>query len=198
VEPQKSTNLEVGAKWDFANGRLSLTTSVFRTENTNVIFTVDATAIPPIYNQDDAQFVNGVTLGAMGRVNDRWQVIANFGYLDASLDSQGEANDGNRLTLTPRFSGSLWTTYDLPIRLTLGGGLRFTDEVFINAANTIRSPGYHLIDSFAEYDVNSHLSLRVNVFNLTNERYIRNINNNGGRYNPGYTRSAVVTSNVRF
>ncbi len=33
---------------------------VFRTENENVIFTVDATAVPPIYNQDDGQLVNGV------------------------------------------------------------------------------------------------------------------------------------------
>ena len=32
--------------------------------NKNVIFTVDATAVPPIYNQDDAQRVNGVTVGA--------------------------------------------------------------------------------------------------------------------------------------
>ena len=30
---------------------------MFRTDNKNVIYTVDATAIPPIYNQDDAQRV---------------------------------------------------------------------------------------------------------------------------------------------
>ena len=41
--------------------------------------------------------------------------------------------DGNRLTLTPRLSGGLWTTYQLPRRITVGGGLRFTDAVFINA-----------------------------------------------------------------
>lgn len=198
VEPQRSTNLEVGAKWDFANGRLSLTSAIFRTENENVIFTVDAAAIPPVYNQDDAQLVNGVTLGAAGRITDRWDVLANVGYLDASLDSQGVVNDGNRLTLTPKFSGSLWTTYQLPARLRVGGGIRYTGDVFINAANTIRSPGYHLVDGLAEYDVNSHLTLRVNVYNLTDEKYIRNVNNNGGRYNPGHARSAILTSHVRF
>ena len=70
------------AKWDLGGGRLSLTGAVFHTENENVIFTVDATAVPPIYNQDDGQLVNGVTLGAMGRITDRWEVLANFGYLD--------------------------------------------------------------------------------------------------------------------
>lgn len=198
VEPQESTNYEVGTKWDFANGRLSLTSAMFRTENKNVIFTVDATAVPPIYNQDDAQLVHGVTVGAMGRVTDRWEVLANFGYLDAEQQSQSSANNGNRLTLTPQFSGSVWTTYQFPLRVTLGGGVRFTDDVFINAANTIKSPGYHIVDALAEYDVNTHLSLRVNVYNLTDETYIRNVNNNGGRYNPGNPRSVMVTSQVKF
>ena len=47
VDPQESTNFEVGSKWDFGNGRLSLNGAAFRTENKNVIFTVDATAVPP-------------------------------------------------------------------------------------------------------------------------------------------------------
>ena len=63
--------------------------------------------------------------------------------------------------------------------------------MFINAANTIKSPGYHLVDALAEYAVNAHLSLRLNVYNLTDAGYIRNVNNNGGRYNPGNPRSAL-------
>ena len=35
------------------------------------------------------------------------------------------SNNGKRLTLTPEFSGSLWTTYDFPRGLTLGGGVRY-------------------------------------------------------------------------
>ena len=198
VEPQKSTNYEVGTKWDLANGRMSLNSAVFRTDNENVIFTVDATAIPPIYNQDDAQQVTGATVGAMGRITDRWDILANIAYLNSELKTQNSINSGNRLTLTPEFSGTVWTTYRFPLRLTLGGGIRYTDSVFINAANTIQSPGYHVADALAEYEVNSHLSLRLNVYNLTDRTYIRNVNNNGGRYNPGQPRSAMVTSNVRF
>ncbi len=134
----------------------------------------------------------------MGRITDRWEILANVGYLDSELQTQNSVNNGNRLTLTPEFSGSLWTTYRLPVRLTVGGGIRYTDDVFINAANTIQSPGYHVVDALAEYEVNSHLSLRLNVYNLTDRTYIRNVNNNGGRYNPGQPRSAMVTSNVRF
>ena len=105
VKPQESTNYEVGSKWDFANGRLSLNTAIFRTENRNVIFTVDATTIPPVYNQDDSQLVNGVSVGSIGRLTSAWELFANFAYLDSSLETQNDANRGNRLTLTPKYSG---------------------------------------------------------------------------------------------
>ena len=198
VDPQESTNFEIGSKWEFGNGRLSLNGAVFRTENTNVIFTVDATAVPPIYNQDDGQLVKGVSFGAMGRITDRWDLLANVGYLDSEQQSQSVVNNGKRLTLTPEWATSIWTTYRFPIGLSVGGGVRHTDDVWINAANTIASPGYHVVDALAEYAVNSHLSLRLNIYNLTDESYIRNVNNNGGRYNPGHPRSALLTSHVKF
>ena len=88
---------------------------MFRTENKNVIFTVDATAVPPIFNQDDSQLVKGVTVGALGRITDRWEVLANFGYLDSAIDTQNDANNGNQLVLTPEFSSSIWSTYSWPM-----------------------------------------------------------------------------------
>ena len=198
LEPQLSENFEIGTKWDFAGGRLSLNSAVFRTENKNVIYTADATAVPPVFNQDDWQLVKGVTVGAMGRITGRWEILANIGYLDSALNTQGAVNNGNQLVLTPEFSSSVWTTYGWPGGVRLGGGIRQTSEVFINAANTIRSPGYTLVDALAEYEVNTHLTLRLNIYNLFDETYIRNVNNNGGRYNPGYPRSAMLTSHVRF
>ena len=198
VKPQGSRNYEVGGKIGFYENRLSLSAAVFQTDNENVIFTVDAAAIPPIFNQDDYQRVRGFTIGTLGQITPQWQVLANFGYLDTQQISQNAVNNGKRLVLTPEFSGSLWTTYALPRGITLGGGLRYMDEVFVNAANTIRVPNYSLVDAMVEYDVNTNLSLRLNVNNLTDELYIRNVNNNGGRYNPGTPRSAILTSTVRF
>ena len=198
VDPQRSKNYEVGTKVGLFDDKLSLSAAVFRTVNENVIFVVDGTAIPPIYNQDDGQLVKGFTLGALGQVNPRWQILASLGYLDTSLESQNAATNGNRLTLTPEWSGSLWTTYDFPSNLTLGLGLRYMDNVFVNAANTIIVPNYALMDAMAEYDISSHLSLRLNVINLTDQVYVRNVNNNGGRYNPGTPRSATLTSSIRF
>lgn len=197
IEPQRSTNLELGAKVDLRGGRLSLNGAVFRTRNQNIIYTIDATAVPPLFNQDDDQLVKGVSVGALGRVTSRWQVLANAAYLDAHLQSQGVDN-GRRLVLTPEFSGSLWTTYRLVQRLSLGGGLQYVGGAFANVANTITLPAYALVDGLIEYETNTHLSLRLNISNLTDAVYIRNVNNNGGRYNPGTRRAVLLTTNVKF
>jgi catecholate siderophore receptor len=180
------------------NNQNKLTGAFFRTENENVIYTVDATAVPPLFNQDDAQLVRGVTLAAVGQLSPRWQVLASMGYLDTSLEPQNSVNSGNQLILTPPFSLSVWTTYQLPFRLTVGGGLRYQDAVYVNAANTIRVPSYSIIDALVEFEVTQNFGLRLNLYNLTDEVYIRSINNNGNRYNPGNPVSALLTATTRF
>ena len=103
-----------------------------------------------------------------------------------------------RELLTPRNSGSLWATYRLPLGINFGGGVRFTDTVFVNAANTIIVPSHQVVDMLVEYAVNDNLSLRVNVYNVTDQLYVRSVNNNANRFNPGNPRSAMITTNFRF
>ena len=50
----------------------------------------------------------------------------------------------------------------------------------------------------AEYTVSERFTLRLNVYNLTNETYVRSVNNNANRYNPGSPRSAMLTTTFRF
>jgi catecholate siderophore receptor len=198
VDPQESINYEIGTKWDFAGGRLQASGSVFRTENTNVIFVVDANAVPPIFNQDDGQRVTGAALALIGRLLPRWDVNLNLQYLDSELRTQNPANNGKRLVLTPEFSGSVWTTVRLAGDVRIGGGVRHTDPVFVNAANTIVVPRYAVADALLEAPVSRQLVVRLNVYNLTDREYIRNINNNGGRYNRGTPRSFLLSTAVRF
>jgi catecholate siderophore receptor len=197
VAPQISRNLEVGAKWDLFRRRLSATLALFDTRNENVIYTIDATTVPPLFNQDDAQVLQGATVGLVGSITDRWSVMANAAWLDGRQASQNVATDGRQLTLMPEWSGSLWTTYAVR-GFTAGGGIRFADRVFVNTANTIAVPAYHLVDAVASYTVNTHLTLRLNGYNLTDEVYIRSVSNNGGRYMPGLRRSVLLSTQFWF
>jgi catecholate siderophore receptor len=92
----------------------------------------------------------------------------------------------------------VWTSYRLPKNFAVAGGVRGTTSTFYNAANTIQAPGYKVVDALVEYGLNQHLTLRMNVYNLTDEIYVRNINNNGGRYNPGFRRTAQLTTVIAF
>ena len=198
LDPQESTNYEVGTKWDVAGDRLQLNGAVFWTENKNVIFVVDATAIPPIFNQDDGQRVTGATIGAVGRLASWWDVNMSVQYLNSEVESQNPATNGKRLTLAPEVSGNIWTTVRLPHDIRAGGGIRYTDSAFINAANSIAIPGYTVVDGLLEAPLGPRLMLRLNIYNLTDRVYIRNINNNAGRYNPGTPRSFLLSSAIRF
>ena len=119
-------------------------------------------------------------------------------YLDSKVKSQNPATNGKRLALAPEFSGSLWTTVRLPHDVRVGGGLRYTDAVFINTANTTAMPQYTVADALVEAPVGPHLTLRLNIYNLTDRVYVRSINNNAGRYNPGTPRAFLLTSALRF
>jgi catecholate siderophore receptor len=163
VDPQVSRHVEVGSKWDLFQRRLSATVALFDTRNENVIYTIDATAVPPLFNQDDAQTVRGATVGLFGQLTDHWSVMANVAFLDGRQDSQNAAISGRQLTLMPETSGSVWTTYAVR-GFTFGGGVRFADQAFVNTANTLAVPSYKLVDAVASYAVNSHLTLRLNAY----------------------------------
>ena len=179
-----------------AGNRLSLTGAFFRTENKNVIFVVDPAAVPPIFNQDDGQQVNGVALGAVGRITPRWDVNVSVAVSRlGGEEPERRPTTGGGCTLTPEFSGSIWTTVRLPHDIRIGGGVRYTEAVFVNAANTIASRATRVADALVEAPLGQRLTLRLNIYNVTDKVYIRNINNNGGRYNPG--NAAIVPAEQR-
>jgi catecholate siderophore receptor len=198
VDPQESTNYEIGSKWELAGSRLQLSGAYFWTENKNVIFVVDAAAVPPIFNQDDGQQVKGVTLGVVGRITPQLDINLAVQYLDSAVKSQNPATDRHKLALTPEVSGSVWATYLLPHGIRAGGGVRYSDPTYISTANTTLIPRYAVADALFEAPVGPHTTLRLNIYNVTDRVYIRNINNNAGRYNPGAPRSFLLSSAIRF
>ena len=198
VDPQEATSYEVGSKWELADSRLQLSGAWFWTENRNVIFVVDAAAVPPVFNQDDGQRVRGMALSVVGRITPQLDVNFAVQYLDSEVRSQNPATDGHKLALTPELSGSVWATYLFPHGIRAGGGIRYTDPTYISTANTTVIPRYSVADALLEAPLGARWTLRLNVYNLTDRVYIRNINNNAGRYNPGTPRSFLLSTVVRF
>jgi catecholate siderophore receptor len=124
------------------------------------------------------------------------------GNNSAVLDPQR----GQELTNTPKHSGSLFTTYNLPFGLQVGYGLTYQGSFLLNnrtlltplvagstaIAPTYRSNSYLTHRAMLSYTFMEKLTAQLNVQNFTNKKYYTSIRNNGWA-NPGEGRSFVLT-----
>ena len=194
LKPERSRTLEVGAKWDGFDGRLLLNAAVFRTDKHNAR-TPGLPGDPPTVLEGQ-QRVDGVEFGATGRLTDEWSIVAGYAYLDSEVtESNTPSEVGNRLGNVPVHSGSLWTTYELPFGLEIGGGLRFASSRYTNVSNARKVEGYAVVDATMAYDLNEQLTLRLNGFNLFDKRYADQVG--GGHFVPGPGRSVLATMAFR-
>jgi catecholate siderophore receptor len=190
LKPERSRTFEIGAKWDGFGGKLLLTTAIFRTDKTNT----RTPGLPgePAMVLEGKQRVDGFEIGATGRITERWEVVASYTYLDSEVvDSNTPTEVGNRLGNVPKNSGSLWTLYTLPQGIELGGGVRYVGSRYTNVSNTRRVDDYWVVDATLGYDINPSTTLRLNFFNIFDERYADALS--GGHFVPGAGRSAVAT-----
>lgn len=194
LAPEKSANLEIGAKWEAAGGRAIATAALFRTEKTNAR-TRGASNEP--YVLDGEQRVDGVELGLTGNITPQWSVLASFAHLDSEfVASANPLEQGAALAFVPKNSFNVWTEGQLPLNFRIGGGVQYMDSVFRNATNTAEVPSYWLASAMAAYDASRALTLRLNVNNLTGEEYVDRVG--GGHYIPGAGRTIVVSAEVGF
>jgi catecholate siderophore receptor len=196
LEPEKTRNYEAGTKWDLLRARLSLTAAIFRTEKTNARTPGINPGDPPTV-LEGRQRVNGVETSAAGRLTPRWEIYGGYSFMSSTIvESNTPADLSNDLTLTPRHSFNLWSTFRLPWETTAGAGAQFMDAVFRNTANTTEVPSYWLFNAMAARDIGPHLTLRLNAANITDEQYVDRVG--GGHFIPGAGRSVSLTAGFQF
>ncbi|HEY0294861.1 MAG TPA: catecholate siderophore receptor Fiu [Bordetella sp.] len=210
LAPQKTRTFEVGTKWELFDKRLLATADVFNSQiYNNVSVNPDGT-----FSVDGQMRVQGLELGLAGMVTDKWAVNAAYTYQHATHGSNISSSSGvaginftnadgsNALPYTPANALSLWTTYNLPYNVTIGGGANFVSGLVRGSDGTQGSPtntgSYWVFNAMAAYQVNKNLDFQLNVYNMFNKSYIASINKSGYRYFPGAARSAVLTANIHF
>lgn len=172
LKPESSRNIELGTKWDVLDQRLSLTAALFRSEKSNARVASGGRGSPQINAGE--QRVDGLELGFSGQLTERWNVYGGYTYLDSELVKTAPADaasQGNVFPNTPKNSFTLWSTYAIGSQWSVGGGAYYQSKVYGNTANTKWVPAYTRFDAMVSYAVNRHLSLQLNVQNLTNRYY---------------------------
>jgi catecholate siderophore receptor len=196
--PEKTQSFELGAKWQLLNNRLSLNTALFRIDKTDA-----RTAEPgsPIQTVDGRQRSQGFEIEAVGRLLPNWNLFAGYTYLDTkvleSKDVQGGVPvQGKRLIAAPEHSITLWTTYDLAAQWQVGGGMTYASERASNTSNTNTLPGYAKGDLTLAHFPWKSTEFRMNVLNISNERYFDQVYQAHTPPAPG--RTVLFTGNFRF
>ncbi len=205
IDPEETYTFEAGTKWDVFKERLSLSLAGFRVDKTNARTPAIVPGGPPTV-LDGEQRVIGAEVGIAGRIRRAWTVLVGYTFLDSKiLKSNNGPNtlplatlpdQGKAIQNTPKHSANVWTTYETPWRVTVGGGIRYVDERFGNNANTRKVDSYWTADLLASYAISENIALRVNVFNLNDAYYFDRLG--GGHLIPGPARSANVSIGFKF
>ncbi|WP_241609126.1 catecholate siderophore receptor Fiu [Rosenbergiella australiborealis] len=198
--PEKAETAEVGTKWSLFHKKLLLSAAVFRTTIKNDA-ELDSTTNE--YVQNGSKRVEGYELSAAGDVTDTLHLMAGYAQQNTRTDNTNSTSDGtNTLPFTPKHSFTSWATWDVADNVTLGVGARYVGtlhKIKDSASGTPSSVGHYWVaDSMAAWRINSTLDLQLNVYNLTNKKYIAALNRSGYRYTPGAPRTWMLTANVHF
>lgn len=199
LDPEETENFEIGAKANLFGDRLALSGALFHLTRKNAAILISGSD----YEQVGEAKVQGVELGVSGNVTDKWQVFGGYTWMDSELVN-GAVNKGAQLANTPEHSASLFTTYRVLPKLSLGGGVYYVSKSWGGnqggaggGANRVYAPEYTRVDLFASYDISDRASLQLNVQNAGDEEYI--IRTNGVHHaDVAPARQAILTLNVRY
>ncbi|WP_175716903.1 TonB-dependent receptor [Burkholderia anthina] len=194
LAPERARNIEIGAKWDVLQDQLSLTSALFHTEKTNARVsdglghTVNA----------GKQRVRGVELGFAGNLTPKWHVFGGYSYLNAITTDAGPGSPGASglpMVMVPKHNFTLWTSYDVMPKLTLGAGATVMSQTYASVSATTKkwTPGYARFDAAATWRVNKTMDVQLNVQNLFDKQYYASAYPIYATWAPG--RSAMVTLN---
>jgi catecholate siderophore receptor len=207
LKPQKTTNVELGSKWDVIQKQLALTAALYRTTNKDE-FPQLVDAVTNTWAQLGERRVQGVELGAVGQITKAWSVTAGIATMDTEIKEGTTGNNaaGAATRWSPKVSATMWTTYKFDDKLTIGGGARYMGEQkrLVDPAQSAATtnmpaiPHYTVVDAMASYQVNKHVALQLNLYNLFDRRYINTLNNSGARASLGAPRYGQLTASFLF
>ena len=197
MEPQKSVTDEIGTKWDLLNNRLSLTTAIYKTVVENEVMTESDGST----SQNGEKEVKGIEFGAVGDITDKWSMTAGLAKMDTEYTNSTSTNEGLSLRFSPEHTATLWSTYKFTPAINAGAGARYVGSQSAKGSITSTVPdidSYIVYDAMASYKYSKNLTYQLNVYNLTDEEYVSNMNNSGRRYTPGASRSGLLTLAYKF
>ena len=202
--PEGSVNFELGGKFDLVNGNLSLRFALFHSVKTNERNRDETSVNATNYVLSGQRHAAGVEFDVAGRFSPAWEVFASYAFIpDARIDKASSVNGttllgeavGSRPGLTPKHSGTVWSTYRLDDAWRFGAGINVRSKDAPQLVSTFEAPGFVTADLMAEY-TRGDFAVKANLTNLANTLYADSLYR--GHYVPGKPRTLQLTLTQKF
>lgn len=196
LDPTKGVNYEVGVKAEWLDRRLLTTLALFKAKQQGLAtsggYDLD-TAMYWYYGVDVES--KGVEFEATGKLGEHASLV--FGFTHLSMNNQ---DGGDTYTWVPRRTANLVFSSRLPgyKALSYGIGGRWQSAISTRdtyTGTTIAQGSYALLNAFIGWDVLPNATVRANVNNLTDRKYINSL------YQVGYygaPSNYTLSFNYRF
>ncbi len=210
--PEQTESIELGTKWNIMDNRLLATAAVFQITKSDVM---EQSPNTTGYESSGAQNtgknrVRGIELGLSGQLTPRLTAQAGIVLMDAEiLESNVAANVGKTLSNFADRSAFAQLRYQATDAFSFGGALKYEDKRYagqpdsapgINAEGQYSQPipSYAVIDLFANYRLNKHADVRLNIGNVADRDYYTAGYRSGSFLYKGDARNVRVTLNYDF
>ncbi|MET1162923.1 MAG: TonB-dependent siderophore receptor [Pseudoxanthomonas sp.] len=195
MDPTKGVNVELGVKADWLGGRLLTSLAAFSAKQENLATLAGVTEDLTWYYEGKNVESKGVEFEATGKLNDYVDLV--FGYTALKLDG---AEGSSTYPHVPRRTANLALSARLPtlpsVRLGVSGRWQSKTSNWDDAGVAlIHERAYGVVNVFGEWSVNDKLSLRANIDNVSDEKYLTSLYYVGFY---GAPRNYTLSLNYRF
>ncbi|MGE8498546.1 MAG: TonB-dependent receptor [Pseudomonas sp.] len=189
---------EIGLKHAFWDGRGEWTLAAYHIVKKKLLSRTTPSSPTEQIGQQSSDGLEATLELGLGQ---GWQLSANASFIRAEYDDfveGGGDRSGNRPTNVPRRTANLWLNKDLGNQVEAGIGARYVDERYANTANTVRVPGYTVVDANIAWQMLPDVRLGLELNNLFDRQYATTASSDGGQWYLGAPRSFFVTADYSF
>lgn len=180
LDPERSQQAEIGVKNRFLDGRVHTTFAIYGLRRENIPIT-DPNGFT---QQAGDQTSQGVEFEVSAEPMSRLRTFFTYAYNESELTNfnrvirfgPGPADffvvdlSGNVPAYAPEHLLNLWVSRGFENGLTVGGGVRFIGEQFIDADNLYKIDGAVVLDALIAYRFKK-FKINLNLKNFTNKEY---------------------------
>ncbi len=183
LEPEKSSQIELGMKNIWLNNKIYSTLSIYQIDKNDI-------AIPDkngFMQQVGSQRSNGVEFEVQAQMSERCASIFSYAYTNAEMTEFAESviigvdnmgipvsatvdRSGNQASFAPRHILNFWHTRDISSTIGFGAGVRYVSKQYIAEDNVYEIDGFTTFNATIFYKTDM-MRWYLNFKNIFNTRY---------------------------